>query len=321
MVNKRIAIARTVIIAVTSIVATLFVLPSKAQTEPYFAHYFDMQTSFNPAAAGKEARINVYGAYAMTMAGFENAPQTMFFAGDMPFAALGAIHGVGLQMQNDNIGLFTHQRLSGQYAVRKTFGRSNLSIGVQPGVVTEKFRGSDADIIDSGDDAISTSDVNGNSFDLGVGVLFQRDNWYAGISAQHLTSPTIMMGEKNEISLAAYYYATGGITFQLRNPLLSVATSTFLLSEGQTYRADITGRVIYNYDGRQIYAGASYSVAKSVTLLVGGTFNGFKVGYSFEGYTSDLGFRNGSHELFIGYQMDVDLGKKGKNRHQTTRTL
>ena len=45
------------------------------------------------------------------------------------------------------------------------------------------------------------------------------------------------------------------------------------------------------------------------------------IAYSFEMYTNGISFRNGSHEIFIGYQMDMNLGKKGKNRHQTTRTL
>jgi hypothetical protein len=54
---------------------------------------------------------------------------------------------------------------------------------------------------------------------------------------------------------------------------------------------------------------------------VGGKFQGVLVGYSFEAYTNGISIKNGSHELFVGYQMDVDLGKKGKNRHQTVRTL
>ena len=278
------------------ITISLILVPQsvKAQYDPYFTHYYDMQTSFNPAAAGKEAKLNIYGAYAMTMAGFENAPQTMLFAGDMPFAALGVIHGVGAQLQSDKIGLFTHQRLAAQYAVRKQLGSSYLSVGVQPGMISETFRGSDVELAEEGDKAFTKSNLTGNSFDLGVGVLFQRANWYVGLSAQHLTFPTVDLGETNELKIDGIFYATGGATFQFRNPLVSLATSAIVRSDGVTYRGDVTARLQYKFDDNMMYAGATYSPTNSATILIGGVFSGIKVGYSFEIYTNGISVRNGA---------------------------
>ena len=48
----------------------------KAQYDPSFSHYFDMETSFNPGAAGKQPKLNVTAAYALDMVGFEHNPQT-----------------------------------------------------------------------------------------------------------------------------------------------------------------------------------------------------------------------------------------------------
>lgn len=89
----------------------------------------------------------------------------------------------------------------------------------------------------------------------------------------------------------------------------------------KTYRADITGRLVYTTDQKMMYAGLSYSPTNSVTLLVGGNVHGVLLGYSYEYYTNGVGMINGSHELFIGYQIDVDLVKKGKNKHQSVRIL
>ena len=75
-----------------------------------------MEPSFNPAAVGKEAKLNIAGAYAIQMAGYEHNPNTMYAAADMPFYALKSYHGVGLQFMNDAIGLFTHKRFGLQYA-------------------------------------------------------------------------------------------------------------------------------------------------------------------------------------------------------------
>lgn len=299
----------------------LATMGARAQYDPYFSHYFDMQPSFTPAAAGKEAKLNITGTYAMSMAGFENSPQTMVFSGDMPFIALKNVHGVGLQLMSDKLGLFSHQRISLQYALRKKLGNGWLSVGVQPGIITEKFNGSSVDLIDETDPVFSKSDIDGNTFDLAAGIYYAGKNWYAGISAQHLTSPTVLLGETNELKIDGTYYLTGGMDFQLRNPLMKVATSAVVRTDGVAYRGDITGRLIYNYQGRMFYAGATYSPTNSVTALVGGQFQGVIIAYSFEIYTNGISFRNGSHEIFLGYQMDVNLSKKGKNRHQTTRTL
>ncbi len=308
-----------------TILATAFVvampLATRAQYDPYFSHYFDTQTAFNPAAAGKQPKLNISATYAMTLAGFENAPKTIFLSGDMPFVAMRNEHGVGLQIMSDQLGLFNHQRLSAQYAFRKHIGKSVLAIGVQAGVIMESYDYSELDLDDTGDDAFSTSDQTGNGFDVGVGLYFSRQSWYVGVSAQHLTSPTIYLGETNELSIEPMFYLNAGLDIQLRNPLWKVATSGILRTDGVAYRGDVTGRLVYTYSGRQFYGGVTYSPTNSVTFLAGGMFKGITVGYSFEMYTNGISVRNGSHELFVGYQMDVDLGKHGRNRHQTTRTL
>ena len=91
-------------------------MSAKAQYDAAFSHYFDMETSFNPAAAGKESRLNVNLAYALNFTGFEHNPRTMYAAADMPFYLMRSYHGVGLQFLNEKIGLFTHQKLALQYA-------------------------------------------------------------------------------------------------------------------------------------------------------------------------------------------------------------
>ena len=43
-----------------------------AQYDVSFSHYWAMEPSFNPAAVGKEAKLNIAAAYAIQMAGFEH---------------------------------------------------------------------------------------------------------------------------------------------------------------------------------------------------------------------------------------------------------
>lgn len=293
-----------------------------AQFDAYFSHYFDMQTAFNPAAAGKASKVNITGAYAMALSGFENAPKTAFISGDVPFYFWNNIHGVGIQLWSDKTGLQTRQIIDAQYALRKRLGGGWISGGLTVGLLNMKFEGSKVDVIDTDDPVFKNkSDVDGNALDLGFGLLYQRANWYAGISGQHVTSPQVTLGEVNKFDVAATWYVHGGVDFQLHNPMWKIATSAIVRTDGTTYRGDMTGRLIYTYDNRMFYGGVTYSPTNSVTALVGANFHGVVLGYSYEIFTNGIDIKNGTHELFVGYQMDIELAKKGKNRHQTTRTL
>ena len=277
-------------------------MTAKAQYDVSFSHYWAMEPSFNPAAVGKESKLNITGAYALQMAGFENNPKTMYAAADMPFYALKSYHGVGVQFMNDAIGLFTHKRLGIQYAYQPELLGGRLSIGLQLAMLTETFDGSKAEVIDPDDPAITSSSVNGSSVDIGLGVYYRRRDWYAGFSVLHVTSPHVELGEKNQLDIAATYYLTGGYNIRLRNPFLSIQTSVLGRTDGVAWRGDLSGRVQYSHEKRHFYAGLTYSPATSVTVQVGGVIKGVKLGYSYEIYTSAMSIGNGSHEIFAGYQ-------------------
>lgn len=307
----------------SGILFTLLLIGVKAygQYDVAFSHYFDMEPSFNPAAVGKQAKLNVVGAYAMSLVGFEGNPRTMYVGGDMPFYFAKAYHGVGAQLISDQIGFFTHQHFDAQYSLKvKLFG-GTLGIGANVGFLNEKVDGSKIDLGDSSDPAFPTASVNGSSIDLGAGLYYLHNSWYAGLSAMHLTAPLVHLGETNELKIDRTYYLTGGYNINLRNPFLKIKTSALGRTDGVAYRADVTGRLVYTNENRVLYGGVSYSPTNSVTFLVGGSFHGIMLGYSYEVYTSAINPGNGSHELFVSYQTDINLTKKGKNKHQSVRIL
>ena len=305
-------------------IALLFLFASVrvwAQYDVSFAHYWAMEPSFNPATVGKEAKLNVAAAYAIQMAGFEHNPNTMYAAADMPFMLLRAYHGVGLQFINDAIGLFKHKRLSLQYAYQRSLLGGKISAGIQAGMLSENFDGSKLELDDPSDPAFTSSSVNGSGFDLAAGLYYQTQKWYVGISGLHLNSPKVELGEKNELDIPATYYLTGGYNIQLNHPFLSIHTSVLGRTDGTAWRADVTGRLKYKHEKRVLYGGLTYSPTNSVTVMVGGRIYGVHIGYSYEIYTSAMSMGNGSHELFVGYQTELNLYKKGKNLHKSVRIL
>ena len=102
---------------------------------------------------------------------------------------------------------------------------------------------------------------------------------------------------------------------------LTLQPSFLVMSDFRSWREDVQCRLAYEYEGRSFYAGVGYSPSISTTFLLGGNFHGISLGYSYQMYTSGIGMVNGSHEVTVGYQVDLDLFKKGRNRHKSVRFL
>lgn len=294
---------------------------ASAQYDPSFSHYWAMETAYNPAAAGKLDKLNVVGSYNMSMVGFENNPRTIFLSADMPVDLLGGYHGVGLQMTNDDIGAFSHKKVAVMFAPKVRLLGGSLSIGVMPSFLNESISSSKLDMKDPDDPAFPTSDASGTAFDLSAGLYYFHNTWYVGASVMHVLAPKVEFGESSEYNVARSYYFNAGCNIRLKNPFLSIQPSVMGRYDGMVYRADVTTRLTYTHEEKVMYAGVGYSPTNSVTAYVGGRFRGFMVGYSYEVYTSAISLVNGSHELYVGYQTDVNLHKKGRNRHQSVRIL
>lgn len=292
-----------------------------AQQDPAFAHYWEMEPQFNPAAAGRSPQLSINAAYQTHATGFEDAGGTMYAGADMAFVIGRTRHGVGAVFQNDEIGLFSHKRFALQYAYHlKLFG-GTLSIGAEADMMNESVDGSKADLGDGNDPAFPSSELSGSKFDASAGLYYVRGPWHAGLSALHLTAPTIYLGETNEYRVKTLYNFTAGYNIKTRNPLFSIVPSVMMRYDGTDFRADLTGRLVYAREKKRLYGGASYSPQHAVTLFVGGTFHGIDISYSYEANTSGIGMEAGNHEVTLAYRIDLNLGKKGKNRHKSVRFL
>jgi type IX secretion system PorP/SprF family membrane protein len=223
---------------------------------------------------------------------------------------------------NDDIGLFTNQHIFLNYAYGfKLFG-GRLAVGAQIGILNSSF--DSKDIIlggESNDPAFPTGTADGNSIDFGAGLLYQHKHFYAGLSAFHLNAPTILLGEKNEIEIAPYFNFTAGGNIPIKNTLISVQPSLQVMTDFVAWRADITARGTYNYNEKQFFGGVTYSPTVSVAFFLGVEMMNITASYAYELFTSGIGAANGSHDIFLGYRINLDIFKKEKNKHNSIRIL
>ena len=306
---------------ILTLCALLLAVAARAQFDTHFTHYWALQGYYNPAVAGLSGKLNIYGTYAMQMTGFTNAPSTMLFGADVVLPTEKKNQAVSANLYNESIGLFTNQRLFVGYAYRFNLWGGQLAVGVNAGSLEQKFDGSKVDAETPIDPAFPSSEVDGMGFDLSAGVHYNHRLFHAGLSVMHVTAPTIELGEKNEIKVDRTYYFSGGGNIQFKNPLLSVQPSMQVMTDLQAWRADVTVRGTYTYDEKRYYVGLTYSPMTSVAVLLGGEINSVSFGYAYEIFTSGIGLIHGSHDLYVGYVMDLDWFKKGRNKHKSIRIL
>ncbi len=306
---------------ILTLCAVLSAVAARAQFDTHFTHYWALQGYYNPASAGLSGRLNLYGTYAMQMAGYTNAPATMLIGADMVLPTERKNHAVSANLYNESIGLFTNQRLFAGYSYRFKLWGGRMAVGVNMGSLEQKFDGSKVEAEESTDAAFPSSEVDGMGFDLTAGVHYAHRLFYAGLAMMHVTAPTIELGETHEIKVDPTYYFSGGCNIQLKNPLLSIQPSMQVMTDLQAWRADLTVRGTYTYDEKRYYVGLTYSPMTSVAILLGGEINSVSFGYAYELFTSGVGLIHGSHDLYVGYVMDLDLFKKGRNKHKSIRIL
>ena len=297
-------------------------LVAKAQWDVQFTDYTRLKSFYNPAVSGIDGKLNVNGAYSMQMAGYDGAPMTLYFGADLPVYFLGPRHGTGVSLMSDQIGMFKTQMIALKYAYNLKIGKSGrLALGVMGAMISEEIDPTDVELEDASDPAFPTSSVKGSGFDLGAGLYFHHSKFWGGVSAQHLTSPVLEVGERHEVEISPMYYLMGGCNIKLNNPLLSLQPSFLVQTDLQSWREDVQCRLTYDYNGKKLFGGLGYSPNTSVSFLVGGDFHGVSLGYSYQLYTSGVGWQNGSHELVVSYQADLDLFKKGRNKYKSVRFL
>ena len=299
-------------------------LCARAQFDAAFTNTWALQSYYNPAAAGLDSKLNVIGMYSLQMVGYEGAPKTMVINADMPLFFIGPKHGVGAAFLNDAIGAFSNKKIQIQYAFHPKLFGGRMSIGVRPALLMVGFNGSELDLRDSGDPAFASNDIKGNAFDLDVGLRYTyKKLWYVGVSAVHLLGPTVRLGDDktHEVSIDPTVLVQGGYTLTFRHPRYKLAMDAMVRSDLQFWRGDINARLLYDGNKHKIYGGLMYSPTISAGLLLGFDFHGINIGYSYELYTGGVGALNGTHEILVGYQHDLDLTKKGKNLHKAVRLL
>lgn len=327
--------ARHIIYYILIIITAAVLCPeAAAQVDAQFTQYYAVPTFYNAGATGDTDFVRLRGGTRLQWMGIDNAPKSFLITGDMPFKFIGKRFGTGLVMQQESLGLYKNLNIAAQLSYKHKIFGGVLSAGLQVGIISETFKGSevyipdDDDYHESTDDAIPTTDLTGTSLDLGLGVYFTHKLFWAGVSCQHVNNPTITFNaesgestnEKNyEFKAGRILYFMAGSNIPIKNTLFEVIPSVLVKSDFTFTTAEITGRVRWR---KFLSLGIGYRYDDAVSLVLGAELKNFYIGYSYDYPTSAISkASSGSHEIFAGYSLKLDLSDKNKNKHKSIRIM
>jgi len=317
--------------------AVLTAPAARAQTDPNLTQYFQSPSYVNPAAAGATDLLRIRAGSRLQWLGIDGAPRDFMASADVPFALFGRRWGGGLTMFQESIGLYKTFSINGQLSARQKIGKGYLTLGVQFGYLTQTFKGSeveipdDDDYHDSNDEAIPTFDVEGNHFDMAVGLGYTHKWFTVGLACSHLLSPVIKMQREGsqgagssdeqyfEFKFRRNLYFTASSNIPIKNTLFEVLPSVLVRSDLQTVQADISARVRWK---KFLTAGIGYRTNDAVSVMLEGEFKGITLGYSYDYSTSAImRASSGSHEVWLGYSLKLNFGEKNRNKHKSIRVM
>ncbi len=306
-----------------------------AQSDAQFSQYYEVKSYYNPGAIGTSDSLKIRGGGRLQWIGIDNAPQTFAGVAEMPFKLFNKRFGVGLLMQQESMGLYKNLTLGAQLGYKiKLFG-GELTPAIQIGFINQTFKGSevfipdDDNYHDSGDEAIPKQDLTGYSLDLGAGVYYTRKGLWTGVSMTHINQPVVTLNSESggeatteksyEFKIGRTLYFMAGYNIPIKNTLFEVIPSVLVKTDFQFTTGEITARMRYK---KFLTAGVGYRYDDAVSITLGAEFKGFYIGYSYDYPISAIAkASHGSHEVWLGYQLKLNLSEKNKNKHKSIRLM
>lgn len=305
-----------------------------SQTDPMFTQYWAMPTLLNPAATGDTDFLRIRGGVRLQWLGIENAPKDFVLTAESPFKVFNKRIGAGVTFVQETIGLFSNLLASIQGSYKFKVLKGQLSVGIQLGYYNTRFNGEKV-FIPSGDDyhqpddpSIPKENVSGNAFDVSAALMYTHSKFHVGISAFHLTNPSIKLtreGNTNtdtqqfETKLPTALYFNAGGNIALNNTLFTLQPSLLLASDLSDLNAQLTMRATYN---RFITFGLAYRWKEAVSVMIGAEIKNFFIGYAYDLPTSAIVKASaGSHEIVAGYQLKLDFSAKNTHSHKSIRIM
>ena len=286
-------------------------LSANAQQEHSFTNYFEVNSYFNPAAAGAEKGQSFTGLFRKQWVGLAGAPMS---GGVLYDARLDRLNmGLGGFVFTDFIGATNVNSVVANYSYTLKLGDNNrLAFGVDAGA---DIYTTDYDRLVYWDDDVMFDNQKATNVlpHVGAGVHYSTDKAYVGVSVPRLINfnnrSPISITAENLPSIVSNYYITMGYKFDMGDQFRMQINGLGKYTSQVKPQGDLNLMVTYK---SMIGLGVGYkSLGFGTTFLQYTYANILTVGYAFDfTLTRVANYSTGSHEVMIKYRLPVKKNSK-----------
>jgi type IX secretion system PorP/SprF family membrane protein len=288
-----------------------------AQQDPQFTQYMFNNLYVTPAYAGVEGVTQLTAIHRSQWQGYQSsfgdggAPTTQMVSFTAPIYKIRG--GFGTYISNDQLGPQNNLEAQAMFAYHLGIKDSKLSFGMKAGIYSVSVNGTYYRYTHQDDPLIVTGKESQIRPDLGFGLFYRSEKYYAGFGVNHLLKSEFDFGvnearnalENHMNFTAGYFYE---VNFDLKlNPTILVKT------DFKEYSFDL-GLIATLKD--KMWAGLSFRQSEAANVMLGYSFmkdKSLKFGYAIDVVVKDQEAKeNFSHELMLSYQLPVSInsGKK-----------
>ena len=295
---------------------------AKGQQDAQFTQFMFNQLFFNPGYAGIAGNTQISFIYRQQWAAYNpsfddgGAPSTQVLSFNTAFPKFNS--GLGVHIVSDRLGPLTNLEMQLSYAYHvKVSDKAKLSLGLRGGVYSKIVDYDKYNPRERPDDLIGEEGFDANTKpDFAVGVYYQSDKLFAGLSTNHITQSEFNLAGFNQSPLARSYYLMGGYNFALGRDGNWILTPNFLVkvADFKEYSFDVGGLVTYD---NKFWVGSSFRNEESVNMLIGANIPSLprnkakqtrtlRISYSFDYvFAGQTAKQPTSHEVVLSYLIPV----------------
>ena len=284
-----------------------------AQQDAQYTQYMFNTMSVNPAYAGSRGQLSIAALYRSQWVGLNGSPET--FTLNMHSPIRNSNIGYGLSVVNDRIGEGTVQETYIDGLVSYTVDVSldgKLSFGLKVGgnllnLDFEQLRQRFGE-----EEAVNTDNIeNRFSPNVGLGVYYHSNKFYAGLSAPNLLQTEHFDGGNDDANDTGFlakdrinFYMITGYVFDLNNDLKFKPALLTKVVGGAPLQVDVSANFLF---AEKFSLGAAYRWDAALSALAGFQINDqIMLGLAYDRETTDFGatqFSGGSFEVFLRWEL------------------
>ena len=283
----------------------------KAQSEPMYSQYMFNMAAINPAYAGSRGAVNLNYLGRSQWSGISGAPKTNTISLDGSNAK-GNI-GLGVQVYNDQIGVFKRNGLNLMAATRvKVSDNGVLSGGIQLGVLNQRKNYTDVVNVYDKNDAKFQENRSVTDATLGAGIYYNTDKFYAGVSVPNVLNSSDLNAANGVKASFKHLFVTAGYVFDLSDDVKLKPSSLMKVVSGAPIEFDFNTNLWLK---DMVGLGVSYRTGDAIVGMAELQLNrNLRIGYAYDYTFSALkAFTTGSNEVMFRYE----FGKDNKNIKST----